>query len=113
VRRYKAEHETSLVAGVALGEGVSPELITGRTRDISAAGLSLSLPITDESQRTLITVGKNIRILLVLPTKTVHVRGDVVRSLSLGESIQLIGVEITQMEADDKAVYNKHLSSLR
>lgn len=111
-RRHKAEHRVSLVAGVALGVGAAAELITGRTRDISQSGLSLSLPIAYEHQRALIAVGEIIRILLVLPGKTVQLRGNVIHSLALGESNQLIGVKITEMSAADKAFYAEYLYSL-
>jgi hypothetical protein len=88
------------------------ELITGRTRDISETGLPLSLPVADDRQRTLMVVSELTRILLVLPTKTVQIRGEIVRSLPLEDKGQLIGVKITQIDADDKAVYAEYLSSL-
>jgi hypothetical protein len=110
--RHKAEHEISLIAGVALGDAGSTRLLTGRTRDISETGLSLSLPIDDEHQRALMAVGEPTRILLVLPTKTIHIRGEIVRSLQLDGNGQLIGVKITRMDADDKAAYAEYLSSL-
>jgi|SRR5918911_1311037 hypothetical protein len=111
-RRHKTERKVSLIAAVALGEGANSELITGRTRDLSNTGLSLSLPITDEHQRTLIAVGETIRILLSLPAKTVRLRGNVVHSQALGESSQIIGVRIMEMYADDKAAYAEYLYSL-
>lgn len=111
-RRLKAENEISLVAGVTLGEAESAEFITGRTRDISKTGLSLSLPVTD-LQRSLAAVGKSVTILLVLPTKTIHMQGDVVRSESIGESNQIIGVQVTKINDSDKPSYEAYLSSLK
>ena len=116
-RRHQAEHEVSLIAGVALGAGPGAGLITGRTRDISEKGLSLSLPVTDEQQRALTAVGEAVRILLVLPTSTVNIQGTITRSLPLDERDlergQLIGVQITQMDAPDQATYQDYLSSLK
>lgn len=112
-RRHKAEHKVSLIAAVALGEGANSELITGRTRDLSNTGLSLSLPITDEHQRTLIAIGETIRILLALPGKTVQLHGTVVHSQAHSESNQIIGVKVTEMYADDKTAYAEYLYSLR
>jgi hypothetical protein len=58
-------------------------------------------------------VGEPTRILLVLPTKTIHIRGEIVRSLPLDGKGQLIGVKITHIDADDKAVYAEYLSELK
>jgi hypothetical protein len=110
--RHNAEHKVSLIAGVALGVGGSATLLTGRTRDISETGLSLSLPIDDEQLRALMAVGESTRILLVLPTKTIHIRGEIVRSLPLDGKGQLIGVKIIHIDAEDKAVYAEYLTSL-
>ena len=111
-RRYNAEHKVSLIAGVALGVGGNAELLTGRTHDISKTGLSLSLPIEDERQRALMVVDESARILLVLPTKTIHLRGEIVRTLPLDDKGQLIGVKIIHIDADDKASYREYLSTL-
>jgi hypothetical protein len=111
--RHNAEHQVSLVAGVAVGEGSRAELITGRTRDISATGLSLVLPIEDELQRQRTAVGESARILLVLPTKTVHIHGKVVRSLPFDNKGQLVGVQIVKIDTDDEAIYTEYLSSLK
>jgi hypothetical protein len=112
-RRHKAEREVSLIAGITLGKGSKAELITGRTRDISETGLSLSLPIDNERQRALTAVGEASRILLVLPTKTVHVYGKIVRSLPLDSKGQLVGVHITKIDADDESIYKDYLLSLK
>ena len=43
-RRHEAQREVSLLVGMTIGEGAETESVTGRTRDVSEAGLSMSLP---------------------------------------------------------------------
>src|SRR5688572_26235890 len=81
-RRHKAQREVSLIVGITLGEGAKTELITGRTRDLSEAGLSMSLPV-NSSQRELLIAGSTARILLVLPQKTLNIRASIIHSQPL------------------------------
>lgn len=91
-------------------------MITGRTRDLSEAGLSMSLPVNG-SQRELLIVGSMARILLVLPTKTVNIRASIIHSQPLDDhdldTGAIIGVQITQMSSDDATHYNEYLKSLK
>jgi hypothetical protein len=115
-RRHKAQREVSLLVGMTIGEGAEIELVTGRTRDLSQTGLSMSLPLNSR-QRELVRVGSAVRILLMLPVRTVNIRAEVIHSEPLDEHDPdkggLIGVQITQMASDDETSYKEYLDSLK
>jgi hypothetical protein len=115
-RRHKAQRGVSLLVGMSIGEGTETELATGRTRDVSEAGLSMSMPL-DSRQLGAVSPGASVRILLMLPARTVSIRAEVVHSEPLDERDPdkggLIGVRITQMSSDDAAFYREFLDSLR
>jgi hypothetical protein len=76
----------------------------------------MSLPI-DRGQRELLTEGAKVRVLLVLPMKTVNIKAEVVHSHSLDEldpdKGQLIGVHILQMSSEDEEYYSEYLALLK
>jgi hypothetical protein len=114
-RRHKAQREVSLLVGMTIGEGSETEFATGRTRDVSEAGLSMSMPLNSR-QRELVVAGSQVRILLMLPTRTVSIRAEVIHSDYLDERDPdkgcLIGVRIRQMSSDDETSYKEFLTSL-
>lgn len=115
-RRRRAQRDVSLIVGITVGEGADTEVITGRTRDLSEKGLSMSLPASS-NQRQLLMAGARARVLLVLPTKTVSIGAEVVHSQPLDEldpdKGQLTGVHIFQMSSEDEAHYREYLRLLK
>lgn len=115
-RRHKAQREVSLLVGMTIGEGAQTESVTGRTRDLSEAGLSMSMPL-DSRQHEIVRAGSSVRILLMLPSKTINIRAEVIHSEPLDERDPdkgaLIGVRITQMASEDEAPYKEYLDSLK
>jgi hypothetical protein len=100
---------------MTIGEGAKTELVTGRTRDVSQTGLSMSLPLNSR-QHELVRVGSSVRILLMLPTKTINIRAEVIHSEPLDEHDRdkgsLVGAQITQMSSEDETSYKEYLDSL-
>lgn len=115
-RRLKAQREVSLLVGMTIGEGAETELATGRTRDLSEAGLSMSMPLNSR-QHALLVAGSAVRILLMLPARTISIRVEVIYSEPLDKRDLdkgcLIGVRITQMSSDDEVSYMEYLESLK
>jgi c-di-GMP-binding flagellar brake protein YcgR len=111
-KRRKAQREVSLVVGIAIEGGI--EAVVGRTRDLSETGLSLSLPL-ENPQREQIVPRATARILLVLPQKTISMHVEIRHIQPLDEYADqgsLLGVQITHLDVDDKALYIEYLSSL-
>ena len=112
-KRLKAQREVSLVVGIAIEGG--NEVATGRTRDLSETGLSMSLPL-DHRQREQVVTGAIARILLALPEKTVSMRAEVIHIEPLDEHDpdkgSLLRVQLTHFDVDHKAIYIEYLSSL-
>lgn len=111
--RQVVQLEVSLVVGIAI-EGGS-EVITGRTRDLSETGLSMSLPL-NYRQREQAVKGTAARVLLVLPKKTVSMYAEIKHGQLLDEHDpgrgSLLGVLITDIDVEDKAIYLEYLSSI-
>lgn len=100
------------------GPAVLPLLpMVGHTRDISETGLAIV--VTSDlpgSQRDAI-IGRELRIVLDLPSGLTHVRGTVVRAQPLpaeeSEKGYLIGVRITQMNDKDWVHMVRYIVKLR
>jgi hypothetical protein len=91
--------------------------MVGHTRDISETGLAIV--VTSDlpgSQRDEI-IGRELRIVLDLPSGLTHVRGTVVRAQLLPaeetEQGYLIGVRITQMNDKDWVHMVRYIVKLR
>src|SRR3982751_3720279 len=98
-RRYRTRQAIALVAGITLETEAGTELITGRTRDVTETGLSLSLPIADRQQQKQMAVNVSIRVVLALPSGTVNLAAKIIHSHLLSASDpgrgMLVGLHIT------------------
>ena len=103
--RYLVPPEEPLVAGVALTDpGGRPRTITGRVRDISEAGLSLSLPVDDAcgefSER-----GRTLAVILALPSGVIALRARVAHCTAPDGRADgggyLVGVSIIEIHEAD------------
>ncbi len=115
-RRHKAARSVRLLVGVASETEVGGEPVTGRTRDLSETGISISLPALNPDRPDFADVGSTVRVLLALPTATVGMYADVVRGEQLDEKDagkgRLIAVRITRISAGDEARYKEYLRTL-
>ena len=124
-RRRELRRKVRLTASVSLsvtgshGEGGAdgPLSVLAHTRDISATGLALIVPVVPVDDAGLVGAGEQaLRIILALPAGDVEMRVLAVRHERLGESGSdvgyLIGVRITEMSEDDRDLYVEYLRGL-
>ena len=98
--RYLVTDDEPLVAGVALMDSAGrPRTLTGRVRDISEAGLSLSLP-AGESCGELGERGRSLAVVLTLPSGVITLRARVAHCAASGGG-HVVGVSITEIGAED------------
>ncbi len=103
--RYLVPAEEPVVAGVALMDSEGrPRTLTGRVRDISEAGLSLSLP-TDESCGEFSERGRTMGVVLTLPSGVIALRARVAHCTAPDERPggggYVIGVSIIEIREED------------
>lgn len=103
--RYLVPPEGPVVAGVALtGPGGRARTLTGRVRDISEAGLSLSLPV-DEACGEFSERGRALAVVLTLPSGMIALRARVAYCTAPdgrpGEGGYLVGVSIIEIREED------------
>lgn len=115
-RRYRTKRAVALVAGIAFDTGTGAELVTGRTRDVTETGLSLSLPIDDKHQQRQLAVGASARVVLALPSGTINLSARIIHSHLLSASDpgrgMLVGLQITQISPEDHQAYKDYVDSL-
>lgn len=121
--RRKAVCEVRLPVGVAMpNERISPEAehypepITGRTRDLSEAGMSLELPTVRLGDDLINTKGYPLRIVLSLPGGIIVVHCATIRcdeiGIESGKLRYLLGVSIERINEFDERRYYDFLKSL-
>lgn len=115
-RRYKAARSVRLLVGVASKTEGGLEPVTGRTHDLSETGISISLPVGSPDRPDFVDVGSTVRVLLALPTATVSMYAEVVRSAPLDEKDagrgRMTAVRITRISPNDEARYKEYLRTL-
>jgi hypothetical protein len=104
--RYLVPPEEPLIAGVALLDSAGrPRTLTGRVRDISEAGLSLSLPI-DEACAEFSGRGRTLAVVLALPSGVITLRARVAHCTAPeerpGGGGYLVGVSIVEIHEEDQ-----------
>lgn len=116
-RRYRTRRAVALVAGITFETVTGAELVTGRTRDVTEEGLSLSLPIDDKHQQRQLAVDTIVRVVLALPSGTINLAAKIIHSHLLSASDpgrgMLIGLQITQISPEDHQAYKKYVDSLK
>jgi hypothetical protein len=103
--RYLVPPEEPLIVGVALTDsGGRPRTLTGRVKDISEAGLSLSLP-TDENCGEFSERGRTLAVVLTLPSGVIALRARVAYCTAPDERPggggYLVGVSIIEIHEGD------------
>jgi len=103
--RYLVPAEAPVVAGVALMDSEGrPRTLTGRVRDISEAGLSLSFP-GDENCGELSERGRTLAVVLALPSGVITLRARVAHCATRGGPAgtvgRVVGVSIVEIHAED------------
>ena len=86
-------------------------VLEGYTRDVSATGLALILPVIRIGEHYLMGEGRTLRITLQFPTGPLQLDAVPVRYERLDEDETekgyLVGVQITEITDDDRARFNK------
>jgi hypothetical protein len=121
--RYATHLEAALILSISLGdsgnkaqaEGSSLRL-AGYTRDISESGLAIITPAIHIGGQYLNSPNRTLEITLRLPTGPVQLRATPVRYSPLDDDAKdtgyIIGVQITQMSPQDRALYDAYLKKL-
>ncbi|HEY9283740.1 MAG TPA: PilZ domain-containing protein [Pyrinomonadaceae bacterium] len=104
--RYLVPAEEPIVAGVALTDSDGrPRTLTGRVRDVSEAGLLLSLP-TDESCAEFSERGRTLAVVLTLPSGVITLRARVAHCTAPdgrpGGGGYVVGVSIIEIREGDQ-----------
>jgi hypothetical protein len=126
-RRVAPRYVTHLEAGLALSVSLSKAKpgeqdagqqlkLAGYTRDISATGLAIIVPTIRIGGQYLTGENRTLAIVLKLPTGQVQIKGTPVRYSPLDEegtdTGYLVGVQITSMSDEDRALFNAYLDTL-
>jgi hypothetical protein len=116
-RRYQTRRGVALIAAITFETGAGAELITGRTRDVTETGLSLSLPIHDKQQQELMKVNASIRVVLALPGRKINLSATIIHKHLLEVTDpnrgMLVGLQIAQIAAEDQQAYKEYVASLK
>ena len=116
-RRYRTRRAVALVAGITFETAAGAELVTGRTRDVGQAGMSLSLPIDGKQQSELVAANASARVVLMLPSRTINLLATIIHSHLLDERDpsrgMLVGLQITQISPEDGRAYEEYVDSLK
>ncbi len=121
--RYATHLEVALILSVSLGKTGnraqaenSPLHLAGYTRDISESGLAVIMPAIHIGGQYLTSPNRTLEITLRLPSGPIELQATAVRYSPLEEDAKdtgyIIGVQITQMNARDRARYNAYLKKL-
>ena len=119
--RLKAQRQARLLFNISIIGDESVESRTqliplaGFTRDISETGLALIVPSLRSGDRYLVDEGCKLRVVLVdLPTGEVEIYATPVRYIQLPEpeTGYLIGVQITEMNENDRTRLLQYLKTL-
>lgn len=125
--RHQAKLKARLLFSVLLvdsrgpQEGSAPQHslnLVGQTRDISATGLGLIIPVARIDERYLAGEESSLRVELYLPTGPIEIRARPVRCTRLSETEEqsifaegyLIGAQIT--EVSDRSRFLAYLKTL-
>jgi hypothetical protein len=122
-RRLWPRYNVGLVCEISLPEGEQSsvllfpgEKIGARTRDVSAQGLGVVAPTIYLGYDCLVDQGRTLRITLRLPTGPVEMSATAAHYLRQdtggGESSYFIGLHITGMGEEDRALYDDFLGGL-
>ena len=115
-RRHQTRRAVALVAGVTFETAEGTELVTGRTRDVGKAGMSLSLPVNGRQQE-LLTVNGNASVVLALPKRKIILSATVMHSQLLAVNDpgrgMLVGLQIAQISPEDRRAYEEYVNSLK
>ena len=119
--RYEARlfFSVSVLGGEEGSDGVRPpRTLVGRTRNLSESGLALIVPSLSLGAASLDAKDSTLRVMLDLPSgKKIEIHVTPVRSQRLGEKDEgsgyFIGVLITHMGDEERALYNGILRGLR
>lgn len=86
-------------------------VLEGFTRDVSATGMALILPAIRIGEHYLMGEGRNLRLIIELPTGPIEMDVTPVRYERLDEDETdkgyLVGVQIAEMSDHDRARYNQ------
>ncbi len=87
-----------------------------RTRDLSEAGVGLEAPSIYVGYTCVVDEGRTLRLALELPAATVRMEATPAHYLRLGGGEEaggyLIGLRITSMADDARAIYQNYLEGL-
>src|SRR5438477_11230972 len=122
-RRHRAQRAARLLftaapSGVKSAADSAQPLPTliGHTRDISETGLALVVLCMREGDSNFYGANKTMRVTLSLPTGNVEMKAAPVRYEWVEESgpgkSYVIGMQITEMSADDRQRFNEYLGKL-
>jgi hypothetical protein len=119
--RLKSQRQARLLFNISIISTESGETrtqtipVAGFTRDISETGLALIVPSLRTGDRYLVDEGCKLRVVLVdLPNGEVEIFATPVRYIQLPEpeTGYLIGVQITEMNDDDRSRLLQYLKTL-
>lgn len=126
-RRSAPRYATQLEAGLSLNAAqgnagsktkseVEPLRLAGYTRDLSRTGLALILPSVHIGGQYLTSQNRVLEITLKLPSGFIQLQATPARysPLEAGgtDTGYLVGLQITQMDAPDRARYDAYLDNL-
>jgi len=116
-RKVRLSASVSPVLTEAPARSASPSpSVLGYTRDISTDGLALIVPSLQMGDVDLAGAEHTLRIILALPAGDVEMHATLVRHEPLegsGPEIgHLIGVHVSRMGEDERALYDEYLRTL-
>ena len=120
-RRLKPRYSADLACAVALAESESDILFPNerlelRTRDLSETGVGLVAGTIYLGYTCVVDEGRALLVKLELPAGTVEMEATSAHYLRLdaggAEPLYLIGLRITSMTDEDRALYNQFLEDL-
>ena len=120
-RRLKPRYSADLACAVALAESERDilfpnERLDVRTRDLSETGVGLVAGTIYLGYTCVVDEGRALHVTLELPSGTVEMEATPAHYLRLdagaAEPLYLIGLRITSMTDEDRALYNDLLEEL-
>jgi hypothetical protein len=125
--RYKTPLEAALSVSISLlnvkmrvvsgSSTASAQSLAGYTRDLSETGLGIIIPSIRIGNNYLAHESRTLQIMLVLPQRRIELHVVPARYNLLeegaGEKGYLLGVQITEISDDDRALYLAYLDTLR